>query len=223
MWWCLPLPYVVQAPLCFVLGGRGRVRLAGRPIFQMYLAAQKAVGSLTPFYHTLPCNLTGQQERIAGGACTNPILFRPPIVCVQWPITVGHTITNPAHPSPHETPIGIFPRSQNTHRYAPLLPGSSGSFNALSSQFWLSGNRLVSNGPAELVSAASSILNFLSNISAISQLSSSDQHHDWLRQQQPPHQDLFRYHIHLSQNHISFWCGDDKMKYCFAVKKKSST
>lgn len=62
MWWCLPIPYVVQAPLCFVLGGRGRVRLAGRPIFQMYLAAQKAVGSLTPFYHTLPYNLTGQQK-----------------------------------------------------------------------------------------------------------------------------------------------------------------
>lgn len=56
-----------------------------------------------------------------GGTQTDQILFSPPIVCVQWPITVLHSITNPLCPSPNDTPnhhlqhsIGLFPRSPRT-------------------------------------------------------------------------------------------------------------
>lgn len=117
-------------------------------------------------HHILPTGTPGQEEE--GCTQTDQILFSPPIVCVQWPITVPHSITNPLCPSPNRTPhhhlhsIGLFPGSPRTHRrahlYASMPTASCGRLNAPSSQFWVSGNRHAPNGPAELVSAASSIL-----------------------------------------------------------------
>lgn len=172
--------------------GRGTARRADRPIFQMYRAAPKGA-ALPSIPYTSTVALQDSRRGGGGGGGgthTNQILFSPPIVCVQWPIIVLHTKTNPAYPSPHRTPHRHIPwvtthTYTQTHTYASMLTGSSRSFNAPSSQSWLSGNRHVTNGPAELVSAASSILCCLSNISSVSQLSRTNLHSDWWRLLQP--------------------------------------
>lgn len=107
-WWlmrlCLSLPYVVQVPPCLVRsGGRGNARQADRQANLPDVQGRPKGCSLALYTIHFPLALQ-DSRRGGGGTHTDQILFSPPIVCVQWPITELHTITNPAYPSPHKTP-----------------------------------------------------------------------------------------------------------------------
>ncbi len=104
MWLCLSPPYVVQVPALYGVGGGEMLdRQTGRQANLPDVQGRPKGCSLASYTIYFPLALQ-DSRRGGGGTHTDQILFSPPIVCVQWPITVLHTITNPAYPSPHKTP-----------------------------------------------------------------------------------------------------------------------